>query len=223
MQMIRGLMIPENLTPEELKKMMESGDMRTFMIACEALRLTDTHWAYGVLKQNITHSDLYRRRYVLSVIFHYPEAAELVPHLEQALASGKSFLEGTVLDVIIQDNISISEEILLAYFERNRETINSYHCLALRTVAKSEANSRRILKMFRLCRYESMRIALAQQLHSFCSTGNHMALYELFRNDPAPQVRILACRIAREYHHPELLEGFVRDRDGHIRKLASRL
>ena len=220
MQLVRGMMIPEELTPEELKEMMESGNMQTFMVACEALRLADTPWAYGILKQYITHSDLYKRRYVLSVIFHYPQAAELVPHLERALTSGTSFLEGTALDVIIQDRISVSEERLLTYFERNRESINCYHCLALDTVARSDENARRVLKMFRLCRNKSMRIALAQCLYDFHSEENHLELYELFRKDPVPHIRILACRIARDYHHPELLDGFVQDPDGHIRKLA---
>ena len=223
MQIIRGMMIPEDLAPEELKKMMESSSMSTFMTACEALRLADTYWAYGILKQYITHSDLYRRRYVLSVIFHYPQAVELVPHLERALTSGRSFLEGTALNVIIQNRITISEEILLTYFERNRETIDNYHCLALDTLARSDTNARRVQKMFRLCRNKSTRIALAQQLYGFCSTDNHMVLYELFRNNPVPHIRILACRIARDYHYPELLDGFSQDPDGHIRKLSRKL
>lgn len=220
MQKIRGLMVPEGLSQEELKNMMESGDMKTFSIACEALCLSNTHWAYEVLKQHIAHKDLYKRRYVLSVIFHYPQAAELTSHLEQALKSEKVFLYDTALHVIIQEKVRVSDEALLSCFERNQGKLFRYVCLALETVEKTEANTRRILKLYRTCRDKSFRVGLAETLYCFCCEENHMEFFRLFRDNPAPHIRILACRIAREYHHPELLQEFAQDRDGHIRKLA---
>lgn len=220
MQKIRGLMVPEGLSPEELKIMMESGDMKTFSTACEALCLAKAPWAYEILKQHISHKDLYKRRYVLSVIFHYPQAAELVSHLEQALNSEKPFLYDTALNVIIQEDVRVSDDALLACFERNHGSLNRYVCLALETVEKNESNTRRILKLYRACRDKSFRIGLAETLYCFCREENHMEFFHLFRDDPAPHIRILACRIAKDYHHAELLAKFAKDWDGHIRKLA---
>ena len=213
-------MVSEGLSPEELANMMEAGDMKTFSVACEALCLANTHWAYKILKQHIAHSDLYKRRYVLSVIFHYPQAVELTSHLEQALNSEKPFLYGTALNVIIQEKVRVSDEALLVCFERNQGKLNRYDCLALETAEKTEANTRRILKLYRLCRDKSFRIGLAETLYCFCSQENHMEFYRLFQDDPAPHIRILACRIAKDYRHLELLRKFAQDKDGHIRKLA---
>lgn len=217
---IKGMDIPEGVSPAELETMMESKDMRTFMIACEALHLAQNDAAYALLKQYIAHSDLYKRRYVLSVIFTYPQAAELVPHLEQALGSEKTFLWGTALDVIIQQKVRVAEEALFSCIERNWNQVGRYGIYALEAVEKTQANARRISKLYHACRDDSTRIAMAGVLHGFCTEENYLTFFELFRDDPAAQIRILACRIARAYHRPDLLSKFTQDRDGHIRKLA---
>lgn len=220
MAMVKGMDIPEGLSPAELEAMMESGDMRTFIIACEALCLENTNQAYKILKRYIAHSDLYKRRYVLSVIFSYPQAAELVPYLEGSLNTEKSFLWGTALDVIIQQDIRVAEEALFSCIERNWSQVGRYDIYALESVKKTQANARRIWKLYRSCRDDSTRIAMAEVLHGFCTEENYLTYYELFRDDPAPHIRILACRIARAYQRPDLLSKFTQDRDGHIRKLA---
>lgn len=220
MAMVKGMDIPEGLSPAELEAMMESKDMRTFMIACEALCLENTNRAYGTLKRYLIHSDLYKRRYVLSVIFGYPQAAELVPHLEHALGSDKAFLWGTALDVIIQQEVRVAEEALFSCIERNWSQVGGYDIYALDSVEKTPANARRIWKLYHACRDDSTRIAMAEVLHGFCTEENYLTYYELFQDDPAPHIRILACRIAKAYHRPDLLSKFVQDRDGHIRKLA---
>lgn len=220
MAMVKGMDIPEGLSPAELEAMMESKDMQTFMIACEALCLENTNQAYGILKRYIAHNDLYRRRYVLSVIFGYPQAAELVSHLEQALCSDKAFLWGTALDVIIQKEVRVAEEVLFSCIERNWSQVERYDIYALESVEKTQANAQRILKLYQACRDDSTRIAMAGVLYSFCTEENHLALFELFRDDPASHIRILACRIARAYRRPDLLAKFAQDRDGHIRKLV---
>lgn len=212
--------VPEELSLGELKTMMESSDMQTFMIACEALRLAQNDASYALLKQYIAHSDLYKRRYVISVIFGYPQAAELVPHLELALGSEKPFLWGTALDVIIQEKVRVAEEALFSCIERNWEQVGRYDIYALDSVEKTQGNAGRILKLYQACRDDSTRIAMAGVLYGFCTEENHQTFFQLFQDDPAPHIRILACRIAREHHRPDLLSKFAQDRDGHIRKLA---
>ena len=212
----------ESHSLEELEALMESGDMTTFMNACAFLRRVQTQEGYELLKHHIDHADMYKRRFVLATIFHYPQSQELVPHLEAALNSGSSFLAGTALDVIIRGMARISDDVLLSYLEQHLESLSRYTCSALESVEKSPGNACRILKMYSVCQDESIRIGLAEVLYSFCTEENHMEYFLLFRNEQTPHIRILACRIAREYHHTELLDGFTQDRDGHIRKLARR-
>lgn len=222
MARIKGMTVPEELTPGELKTMMESSDMQTFMIACEALCHVPNDASYALLKQYITHSDLYKRRYVLSVIFAYPQAAELVPYLELALGSGKSFLWKTALDVIIRKKVRVLDEALFSCIERNWSQVGRYDIYALDSVAKTQDNALRVLKLYHACRDDSTRIAMAGILYGFCTEDNYLTFYKLFQDDPASHIRILACRIAGEHHRPDLLSKFAQDRDGHIRKLVLR-
>lgn len=210
----------ESHSLEELEALMESGDMTTFTNTCAFLRRVQTQEGYELLKRHIDHPDLYKRRFVLATIFHFPQAQELVSHLEAALNSGKSFLAGTALDVVIRGMARIPDNVLLAYMEQHPESLSRYACSALESVEKNPENARRVLKMYCGCRDESIRIGLAEVLYSFCSNENHMEYFDLFRDEPVPHIRILACRIAKEYHRPELLQTFAQDRDGHIRKLA---
>ena len=104
--------------------------------------------------------------------------------------------------------------------ERNWDQVGRYDIYALESVEKTPANARRILKLYQACRDDSTRSAMAGVLYGFCTEENHLALFELFRDDPASHIRILACRIARVHHRPDLLSTFNQDSDGHIRKLA---
>ena len=90
MKIVNGQMIPDDLSLSELEMMMRSADMETFVSACEALRQLHTQNAYDVLKKYISCADLYKKRYVLSVIFDFDCAIELVPELENALQSDAS-------------------------------------------------------------------------------------------------------------------------------------
>lgn len=53
MKTINGQIVPEDLSLSELETMMESSDMQKFAVACEALRLANTHQAYEVLKKRV--------------------------------------------------------------------------------------------------------------------------------------------------------------------------
>lgn len=85
MRMLNCQVVPENLSIQELQKMMETTDMQIFAIACEALRIANNHEAYEVLKSYIDTRDKYKHRCVLAAIFEYSEASELRDHLIRAL------------------------------------------------------------------------------------------------------------------------------------------
>lgn len=220
MKLINGQIVPKNLTFSELEEMMESSNMQTFALACEALRLANSQQAYEVLKKHITVSDRYKRRCVLAVIYDYSNASELIPELVQALKSEEVFLVTTALDNIIQGRVRVADEQVLACIESNHGKLNSSYYYALTCIERTEENVERILNLYHTCKEDSVRIAMAESLHGFCNPNNYLRLFNLFKDDPVSHIRMVACRIAIDHDRGDLLQKFKQDKDGHIRKLA---
>jgi len=220
MKMINGQIVPESLTLSELEELMESSNMQTFAVACEALRLVNTQEAYELLKKYLYVSDQYKRRCVLAVIYDYNNASELVSELVQALNSEEHFLVTTALDNIIQGKIHVADEQVLACIERNHGKLNSYYYCVLTCIERTEENIERILNLYHTCKEDSVRIAMAESLYSFCNPNNYLRLFNLFKDDSVAHIRMVACRIAIDRDRGDLLQNFKQDKDGHIRKLA---
>ncbi len=218
MEIVNGQQIPEELSLSELTRMMESFDMKNFSLACEALRGAATHDAYQVLKRYIDSSDLYRRRYVLSVIFDYPYASELTPHLIKALHGSEHFLVTTALRVLANDKIHLEDEHILRCLEENSAWLDSCDYLLLNKLEKTTAHTARIVALFRTAPTDGVRIAIAEALVSFAVTENYRELFDLFCHHPASKIRMAACRIADRFERRDLLQTFSKDPDGHIRK-----
>ena len=220
MKMINGQIVPENLTLSELEEMMESSNMQAFAVACEALRLVNTRQAYEILKKYIRVLDRYKRRYVLSVIFDFSDSNELISELEYALQSEDIILVTTALNNIIQGKVRVKDELVFACIEKNRKSIDHWHYNVLTSVEKTERNLELILKLYYACKEDSCRIVIAECLQTFCNSDNYLRLFDLFKEDAVSHIRIIACRIAKDYARVDLLQKFVQDKDGHIRKLA---
>ncbi len=221
MKTVNGQIVPEGLSISKLEDMMDSSNMQTFAIACEALRLSQTQQAYDLLKKHLTATDPYKRRYVLSVIFDYPDSSELTSNLEQALQSKFIYLVTTALNNIIHKKARIADEQIIAAIERNHASINSYYFQALTCIENTEQNTERIIKLYHSCKQDSQRISVAECLYYFSHSNYHLQLFDLFKDHPIPHIRILACKIARDLGRKDLLQKFAQDKDGHIRKLVS--
>lgn len=202
---------------------MLSKDMQTFSLVCEALRNMGTADAYALLKQHIHTPDLYRRRYVLSVIFDFPQAWELTSELERAMESSTNFLVTTALEQLRTGTVQVSDEAILSCFERSNNCLDSSFYSVLSRIQKSDGHYQRIRKLYDSSTSTSTKIALAECLYAFADGHNFESLYILFRNASAAHIRILACRIARDFQRGDWLQTFRDDPDGHIRKLAAAL
>lgn len=220
MKIVNGQGIPDTHALPELEMMMRSADMEMFVMACEALRQLHTQNAYDVLKKYISCADLYKKRYVLSVIFDFDGATELISELENALQSDEQFLITTALDHIIQGKAHIGDEQLFTCLEKNSDKLNAYYYRVLVCVDKTKENLERILELYHTSTDSSIKTAIAECLYTFCNADNNLRLFHLFENSTNPQIRIIACQITKDYAQSDLLEKFKQDPNGHIRKLA---
>lgn len=222
MKMINGQEVPQHLSMGELEQMLTSSDMQTFALACEALRIHATHEAYLLLKAHIEDKDLYRRRYVMSVIFDWEEASELKQELLHDLKSDHHFLVDTALNNLIYEKIRVEDDAIFSCIERNHRWLDGYYYQVLALVDKNESNLARIIKLFQSCDDPSARITIAERLPAFCTAENYQQIFAMTANDPQPRIRMAACCIAHYFGRMDLLQPFADDPDGHIRNYALR-
>ena len=217
MKYINGKAVPDNYMICQLKEMLESSDMQTFVLACEALRNAGKAEAYQVLKAKLQEKDRYRYSYLLSVIFSFDESAELREHFASALLSDDVLLVTTALEHLIHKNIWVTDEQLLACFEKNHGKLDGYYYKVLLHVAKTKLHTARIIKLLNSSPADSIKIAVAECLTAFTTTENYFDIYKLFAGSSIPKLRLEACRIANKFSRMDLLQPFANDADGHVR------
>ena len=218
MKYINGKTVPEHYTIDQLRKMLESSDMQTFVFACEALRNTKKPEAYQALKAKLQEKERYKYRYLLSVIFSFDESAELQEHFINALLSEDMLLVTTALEHLVHKNMWVTDEQILTCFEKHHNNLDGYYYQILRGIARTELHTERMMKLLNCSRSDSAKIAVAECLTDFTTTENYCDIYKLFADSNVPKLRLEACRIARKFSRKDLLQAFANDSDGHIRK-----
>ena len=223
MKYINGNAVPDNYTIDQLRKMLDSSDMQIFVLACEALRNTNNAKAYQVLKTKLQEKDRYRYRYLFSVIFSFDESAELHEYFANALLSDDTLLVATALEHLTHKNIWVTDEQILACFEKNHNNLSGYYYQILLRVTRTEAHTARIIKLLNSSQSDSVKIAVAECLTDFTTAENYRAIYKPFVDSNLPKLRLEACRIANKFGRADLLQAFANDSDGHVRKYAKQL
>jgi len=215
--------VPENCTINDLRTMLESSDMQTFTIACEALRNTQTFEAYNLLKSKLQIKDKYRYRYILDVIFSFDESIELKNYFINAMQSDDRILVTTALEHLIHKNLWVTDEQILACFEKNHNLLDGFYYQILLQIAGTASNTSRIIELLNGSKSDSTKIAVAECLSDFATKDNYLDIYCLLANSSLSKLRMEACRIACKFGRRDLLHAFVKDSNGHIRKYVNQV
>ena len=223
MKYINGNAVPDDCTIDQLQEMLDSSDIQTFVLACEALRNTKEAKAYQVLKTKLQEKDRYRYRYLLSVIFSFDESAELHEYFENALLSDDTLLVTTALEHLTHKNMWVTDEQILTCFEKNHNNLNGYYYQILLRVARTETHTTKIIKLLNSSQSNSIKIAVAECLADFTTSENYHDIYKLFVDSNLPKLRLEACRIAHKFGRVDLLQALANDSDGHVRKYVKEL
>ena len=212
----------ENTPLYELEIIMQTYNMKIFCAAVNELVKRNSEDVYRVLKKYLDISDKYKKRFVLSVIFEFPEAIELCDRLEQTLKyeNDKNLMLNTILNILIKYHIKLSDELILEVLRENDFDYGWYY-QAIAYMDRTESNVNEILALYRK-KCTSARIVIAEQLEVFVTDENYIKLFQLFKDDEQPHIRMSACRIVEKMNRKDLLMMFKNDRDGHIRKYVER-
>ena len=221
MEYLNGQAVPKDCTIDELRMMLESLDMQTFALACEALKNMQTTEAYYILKSKLQVKDKYRYRYILSVIFAFDESVELQDCFINAMQSDDRILVATVLNHLIYKNLWVTDEQILTCFEKNHNFLDGFYYQILLRIASTASNTSRIIELLNNSKSDSTKIAVAECLSEFATKDNYIDIYCLFADSSLSKLRMEACRIACKFNRDDLLQGFAKDSDGHIRKYVN--
>lgn len=218
---INGCYVPHDTPIKELKIMLASPVMKDFMLACEVLSAREDRESYELLKKYINHKDKYRRLYVLKTIFNHPASAELIPWLEENIASGEKWFSENGLEIVGELGIKINREILLACVEREIKYRYAYSAIkALSSLEANEENYRAILRIFEKAIGSYQMEYLTEILCEKYLPQKANELFALFAVSDFAKVRIIAARIGRKYGFD--LEKLKYDENGHVRKIAEK-
>lgn len=207
---------------KELIQRIETSDMAQFCAVAKELIQRNSREAYEVLKKYVFSSDIYKRRYILSVIFEYSYAIELVDELDKELRAEdtKAFMITTTLEVLIKYGIKTDEDTIIQAL-KNSDLDYGWYYQVIGIFDKNEENLEKLLELYKIKRQcTSIRVVMAEQLLRFANEENYIQLFQLFQKDEQAHIRMVACDIAKKMNRMDLLLSFKDDKDGHVRKFA---
>ena len=220
-EILNGERVPYDASLPKLKKMLDSGAMKDFMLACEVLSEREGHEAYELMKQYTNHKDKFRRLYVMKAIFKHPESSELIPWLEESIASGERYFCEISFEIVGELGIKINREILLSAVERELKDLYAYNPIkALSSLEASEENFLAILALFGKATGNYQKEYFAEILCEKYLPEKASELFALLAVSDFAKVRIIAARIGRKYGFD--LEKLKYDENGHVRKIAEK-
>jgi hypothetical protein len=220
-QLINGKFISCDASFEKLLQMLQDSDMQWFAYACETLSRRTDDESFNALQAYLVGPDKYKRLRVLYTIFNHPCSYKVIGELENALTSSEVVFVNAALSVIIKKNLHVSDEKLLAVFEKNIRKLSSYEIQALNHIRNSYENMQKLIALLETKYIKNgPKAALAEIMYFISSPEQFEMLFPLFANDEFGKVRLIACKLAIKHGHLNLLDGFLNDIDGHVRKQA---
>ena len=217
--MLNGVLIPYDTTFPVLQTMLRSNDMQQFAIACEVLSQRTDLESFNALKDYLTDSDKYKHLYALKTIFRHPRSVMLTHELKNSLLAKDVMFVKTALEIIIEQEILVSDEKIISAIISNINELDSYYIQSLSRVDNNEVNFQSMIHLYQsVVGNNGKRAALARILRGFTSAERFDLLFSMFSRDNYSKVRMEAYQMAIQHKRINLLEIFRTDPDGHIRK-----
>ncbi|MBQ8392878.1 MAG: hypothetical protein IJX51_03810 [Clostridia bacterium] len=215
---LNGTQIDYDTSLEKLKKMISSPVMKDFCLACEVLSSKNSVEAYEIMKPYVNDKDKYRRLYTLKTIFAFSQAkAELISFLENSILSDDILFSENALLVISNYEIKVSDALIISAVHRHMPKL--YHALnTLKAIDVNEENYIKVIELFNKSNQSGQKEIIGNILMEKYLPAKACELFEIFRIDKYPKIRLLSVELARKYGYN--LIQLMKDIDGHVRSHA---
>lgn len=111
-EIINGVSVPYDKSTEELEKMLSTGSMSDFVVACEALSYKTDEKSFELLENYITDKDKNKRLCILKTIFRHRSSKKLKNFLEESVLSNDIWFAENGLKVAFDYEFDISDNVI---------------------------------------------------------------------------------------------------------------
>ena len=218
---INGVVVPYNKSIEELRKMLCTGNMSEFVVACEALSYKSDKKAFELLKSYITHNDKYKRLCILKTIFRHPMAEQEKDFLEESILSDDILFAENGLKVVCDYKIKISDQVILTAVFKHLQNIYCTSLYVLQCLDKTEENYAKLVELFKQSKVSGQKEVLGDVLCKKYLPEKSKELFDLFSVDSFAKIRLLAVKIGKENNND--ISALCKDANGHVKKEVERI
>lgn len=219
-EIINGVSVPYDKSTEELEKMLFTGSMSDFVVACEALSYKTDEKSFELLKNYITDKDKNKRLCILKTIFRHRSSKILKNFLEESILSNDIWFAENGLKVAFEYEFDISDNVIFTAIKKHIKNLYSTSLYVLNKTDVNETNFLMLVELFRQTEVSSQKEVLGKILFEKYTPEKARELFDLFSNDDFSKVRLLAVRIGKKYCLD--IETLKFDADGHVRKEATK-
>lgn len=203
---------------EDYSRLLTSNDMQKFVFACKMLVRDGSRRSFEIMKPYLFSNDLYKRRYVLSVIFSFSFFDhDILRANREALQSNNMYLIKAAVKNYRNYSIPINEpqlkEAILASFHDFYDELRVAEKFSI-----SDGNYAYLVDLFRRADTCLKEEILSEILIEKYLPGHPAELFSLFSGSHFGKIRCQAVKIGRKYGFD--CAGFLQDPDGHVRKLV---
>ncbi len=208
------------LTREEIESIMNKS-YEHFGFLCSVLKDRGEVEDFKLIEKFINDSDHRKCYLALKNILYFEKGKEKYAHLvSERLKSDDIIILRGALAIVDEHKLMRSDNRILEIYEKYIDKNISSHCVcALRYNPSFEENYERILAIFRRAP-KSNKECFTKLLTDLADKSHFDELFTIFAEDEYCKVRIGAARLAIKHERYELLNRFINEKDGHIRKLA---
>ncbi|MBQ9848171.1 MAG: hypothetical protein IJO64_03825 [Clostridia bacterium] len=192
-----------------------------FSLLCLALKTLGEERDFELLEKFINDSD-HRKRYIaLDYVLYFEKGKEKYAHLvNERLKSNDIFTLTGALSLVKKHKLMQNNNRILEVYELHIGKVIHCGCVCpLRYIHDFESNYERIIALYRRAP-KSTKECFSKLLTDLADYSRFDELFSVFANDAYHKVRISAVKLAIKHNRFELLEPFITEKDGHIRKLA---
>ncbi|MBR6144545.1 MAG: HEAT repeat domain-containing protein [Treponema sp.] len=191
--------------------------------AIKALSKINTDESRKTLRSLLLLDDAYIKRFVLEELGNIESKETLAKIISNVSKDKNEFLRRTSLSIIEKQGIT-SLHGFVAESLKSQDPLTLEYALNAINQVWSDDDFTAIMELSKKEQNQDIKKRCYEILCNHASASNWQSVYKIIRTNKIPQIRLLACKLLTDNFSDEFMsdiQGFAKDKDGHIRKLAA--
>lgn len=205
---------------KDIEQYMQTCRTSDYFTACRMLKERGGKEDYDLLEKQLGNSDRFKYRCALDYILYFNTGKARHAHrVDEMLASDDVAELRRATEMIAKHELALDSDKVCRVYEKH---LSDMHCAcALKYTQEFDSLFERIVVLFKRAE-KKQKECISKLLFDLSNTERFETIFDILANDSYHKVRFVAVRLAIKHEKYELLSRFCREKDGHIRKLATR-